>query len=300
MTGRPDPARSAMEARRDHALRDLEELAQQVENGEIDVETAETLEAGYRAELEKAEAALAEMPAPKEAPKPKGRGGKPAAKPSGKASPSKPKTQEDEEDSAPPRFPVKGLIGMGAAVVVLSVLIGVIVVVGGDGEEGMPDSAMPPATQGQSGVPADPDDPLAQMEATVAANPEVNGMRLALAGTYFERGDYIPAMEHYLAVLENNPTMQEEAISLARVGWMAYVTGQPETARDYLHAATQLDPAYGEAQLFYGVVLLYGVGDAEAALPVLEGVLQLEDLPETLRPEVENMIADARAGGFEE
>ena len=299
MNGPSDAARNAMEARRDHARRDLEEIAQQVEDGEIDAGTAATLEAGYRADLEKAEAALAEMPAPEKKRTPAASSGKPAAKAARKPSPSKQVKAPEEDEDSPPAFPVKGLVGLGAAAAVLTVLILVIANLGGD-DEGMPASAMPPASEGQTEMPLDPNDPLGQMAAAVAANPEVNGMRLALASALFERGEYMPAMEHYLFVLENEPTTQEEAISLARVGWMAHVTGQPETARDYLHAATELDPNYGEAKLFYGVVLLYGIGDAEAALPVLEEVLQLPDLPESLRPEVEAMLADARAGGPQE
>ncbi|NQV05635.1 hypothetical protein HQ535_03720 [bacterium] len=57
--------RSAFEQRREHALRDLEELAQQVEDGEIAEAEAAVLEARYRKDLEAAESRLGSMPKPK-------------------------------------------------------------------------------------------------------------------------------------------------------------------------------------------------------------------------------------------
>ncbi len=299
MSGLPDPERRALEHRRDHVQRDLEELAEQVAAGEIDAESAERLEAGYRAELARFEAAIAALPPEKKrtaaVAAPAGAKARKSRPPAGQRKAGSPTASPEDGSSAPPRFPVKPMIGLGAAVVVLTALIWIIGM-GGD-DEPAPAATAPAATAAGDGSQLAPSDQLAEMEAAVAANPEVNGMRLALAGIYFDQGDYLPAMEHYLAVLDNDPAPDEESLSLARVGWMAYLTGQPNTARDYLHAAVQLDPEYGEAKLFYGVVLLYGIGDAEAALPVLEEVLQLPDLPATLRPDIENMVEEARAGG---
>ena len=174
---------------------------------------------------------------------------------------------------------------MGAVVLALT---GVIVFLatrsGGDGEAA--------TTTLSADLPAD----IAEMEAVVAAHPGSNSMRLALAGLYFDRGEYLGAMEHYLAVLDNSPTPADESVALARVGWMAYVTDQVDTAVAYLEQAITVDPAYGEAKLFLGVVLLYGKEDSAAALPILEEVLTYPDIPEDLRPELERMVAEARAG----
>jgi tetratricopeptide (TPR) repeat protein len=156
-------------------------------------------------------------------------------------------------------------------------------------------AATPTSTQ----AGALPDD-IAELEAVVAAHPESNAMRLALAALYFDRGDYLEAMEHYLAVLDNAPTPEEEAVALARVGWMAYITEQPQTAVAYLEQSIAKDPSYGEAKLFLGVVLLYGMEDPAGALPLLEEVLAMPDLPSELRPEVEQMVAEARGGGGSE
>ena len=174
---------------------------------------------------------------------------------------------------------------MGAVVLALT---GVIIFLATlPGEE-----AAAPTTSLPADLPAD----IAEMEAVVAAHPGSNSMRLALASLYFDRGEYLGAMEHYLAVLDNSPTPADESVALARVGWMAYVTDQVDTAVAYLEQAITVDPAYGEAKLFLGVVLLYGKEDSAAALPILEEVLTYPDIPEDLRPELERMVAEARAG----
>ena len=59
---RSDAGREALEQRRAHALRDLEELAQQVDDGEIPEEDAAVLEARYRKDLEEVERRLGSMP----------------------------------------------------------------------------------------------------------------------------------------------------------------------------------------------------------------------------------------------
>lgn len=257
----------ALEERRRIVLRDLEELAEQVADGEIDEATASRLEAGYRAELAEVERALKARPS--RLPKAESEVAKPA------------------KTAAPAAWTRHIVWAMGAAVLVLT---GVIVFLatrsGGDGAAA--------ATTTQAG--ALPDD-IAELEAVVAAHPESNAMRLTLAGLYFDRGDYLEAMEHYLAVLDNSPTAEEEAMALARVGWMAYITEQPQTAVAYLEQSIAKDPSYGEAKLFLGVVLLYGMEDPAAALPLLEEVLAMSDLPGELRPEVEQMVAEARGGG---
>lgn len=259
-TGAPD-GRRALEDRRRAARRDLDELAQQVAEEEIDAATAARLESGYRAELAEADRALAALP----------------------ARPDKPR----REPAAPTRTGSSRRIiwAMGALVLALTGVI--IFLATRSGEE-----AATPTTSLPADLPAD----IAEMEAVVAAHPESNAMRLALAGLYFDRGEYLGAMEHYLAVLDNSPTSAEESVALARVGWMAYVTDQVETALGYLQQAIAVDPAYGEAKLFLGVVLLYGKEDPAAALPILEEVLTYPDIPDDLRPELEQMVAEARAG----
>ena len=62
------------------------------------------------------------------------------------------------------------------------------------------------------------------MEAVISANlsdPQINGMRLALAERYFEAGDYRAAFPHFLAVAESPQASPGEAVAaLTRLGWM--------------------------------------------------------------------------------
>jgi len=252
----------ALEERRRIVLRDLDELAQQVADGEIDAATAIGLESGYRAELTEVERALAALP---ETPR---REPPAAAAPAAPATPALPATRSAH----------RALWAMGTLVLALTGVIVFLATRGG----------------GEAATTTLPGD-IAEMEAAVAAHPESNAMRLVLAGLYFDQGEYLGAMEHYLAVLDNSPLPADESVALARIGWMAYLTDQVDTAIAYLEQAITVDPAYGESKLFLGVVLLYGKEDPAAALPLLEEVLTYPDLPDDLRPELERMVTEARA-----
>jgi tetratricopeptide (TPR) repeat protein len=138
------------------------------------------------------------------------------------------------------------------------------------------------------------------MEAVIADNPDdpqINGMRLALADRYFEEEAYQRAFEHYRIVLENDPAAGEAARALGRMGWMTYRSGEPELALESIERAIEVDPSYGEARYFLGLVQLCGMADHEAAATTLEEVLTLPDLPAEVRPEVEEALALARSGG---
>jgi cytochrome c-type biogenesis protein CcmH/NrfG len=275
VTGRDaEIRRSALEQRIRIAEQDLEDLARQVEEGEIDDEAAAGLEEGYRAELEAARAELGELPAPRKRPTPK------------------PKPRARAADAPAPAGPSgrKVLIVAVAALVVLTVSI---VLIARSGDPG-PAEASPT-------IPTDTeslDDTLAQMEAALATQPDNNAMRLALAGIYFENGDYMNAMNHYSTVTASDPTPEQAAVAQARIGWMAWVAlNDPETALQFLDAAIEVDPTYGEAKLWKGVVILYGTDDPAAAVPLFEEVLGYPDLPDEIRPEVEAMLEEARGGG---
>ena len=136
-----------------------------------------------------------------------------------------------------------------------------------------------------------------QLEDVVAQNPDINAMRMALADRYFEEENFSQALDHYLYIAENNPTPAEEGRALSRIGWMAYTTGQPETAEQYLQTSLTVDPTNAESKLFLGFVLLYGLEDAEAAIPWLEEVAEVPDLPPTLLAQVQDALDDARSGG---
>jgi cytochrome c-type biogenesis protein CcmH len=139
------------------------------------------------------------------------------------------------------------------------------------------------------------------MEAVIAANldnPQINGMRLALAERYFEAGDYRSAFPHYLAVAESQGATNIEAASaLTRLGWMAFEgNGEVETANRLLDEALAIEPGAPVALYLKGRVQWCGAGDAGAAVDLFEQVLDTPDLGADSRADVEADLALARAG----
>jgi tetratricopeptide (TPR) repeat protein len=281
-----DRRREAVEERLRHARRDLAELMAQLEEGEIDEATATRLRARYEADVTEAEAELASMPGPERAPAPKT--AKPAA-----ASPA---------GKAPVLFAGtrRALWVMGGVIVALTVVIVFLARSGGDEEPAA--GAPPPSPTGTVGAEGG----FAEMEAAVAADPTNMPLRLALGGMYFELGEYLSAMEQYLAVIEGEATPAEQSVAFGRVGFLAYVTGQYDAAVAYIQQGIDADPDNGENYLFMGVLQLYGLGDAEAAVSAFESVLALPDctdrdtgpcIPPELRIDVERMLDEARTAG---
>jgi tetratricopeptide (TPR) repeat protein len=268
--------RSAVEQRIRIAEQDLDDLRRQVEEDEIDEETAAGLEARYRDDLSAARAELAELPAPRR-----------------KRAPAEPKPTEGRGSATPAKAGPSGRTILVVAVGAMVALTVSIVLIARSGDPG-PAEASPT-------LPADAasqEEAIAQMEAAVASQPDNNAMRLALAGIYFEAGDFMNAMNHYSTVTASDPTPEEAAVAEARIGWMAWVAlDDPQTAIEFLDASIEADPTYGEAKLWKAIVLLYGVEEPEAAIPLLEEVLAYPDLPEEIRPDVENMLDEARGGG---
>jgi tetratricopeptide (TPR) repeat protein len=267
--------RDRLVERRDLVNRDLEELEAQVEVGEIAPETADRLRAAYREELESLAARLRDTPdlAPEAV----------------EAATSKPGAAGDggRTRRSPRAVVAWSLLAIGALTVAIAFAAR------GPATE---DDA-PPVASGPGDLTIDPatvsDE---QLEAVVAANPEIIGMRVALANRYFEAEDYGAALDHYLYIAENATDPTQESQALARIGWMAYVTDLPQEAEQYIQASLRVDPANAEATLFLGFVTLYGLGDAEAAVPQLETALELGGLSADVVEQLEAALAEARAG----
>jgi cytochrome c-type biogenesis protein CcmH len=139
------------------------------------------------------------------------------------------------------------------------------------------------------------------MEAVIAANldnPQVNGMRMALAERYYEEGDYRSAFPHYLAVAQSeNATEAEAAAALTRLGWMAYEgNGEVDTALDLLDQALAIAPDAPVALYLKGRVQWCGAGDTEAAIALFDEVLANPSLPTDSRSEIEADLQQASAG----
>jgi cytochrome c-type biogenesis protein CcmH/NrfG len=293
----PEELREALEERRRHALRDLEELAEQVEAGDIDEDSAAELEAGYRTELEAVEERLERLPAA-------ARSRERAAKPEAARRPTARRAAKDEVPRS--RSTRTMLIAMGAVMVVLSVLI-YVAAQGGDDEPAAGGSGTTDATEFASSG-----DGIADLEALVAAHPESIDFRLQLAGAYFDRGiqqrntgqnsseSLFAAVQHYAAVYESadagNP---EKAHAASRLGFLAFETQQYGQSVALLEEAMALDPANVEPEWFLGLVLFEGQQDPAAAIPVFESVLARPDLPDWLRDAATDMLAAAEsaAGG---
>jgi tetratricopeptide (TPR) repeat protein len=130
------------------------------------------------------------------------------------------------------------------------------------------------------------------MEEVVAANPEIVGMRLALARRYFEAGEFDQAIDHYMIVLEQ----EQDPEALANVGWMTYLSDRPDVALGYLERAIALEPDFAQAYWFLANIR-YALGDTEGAIEPLEQLLAFDAVPDEVRREAEAALAALREEG---
>lgn len=256
--------------RRDLVSRDLAELTAQVEDGEIDAATADRLGETYRAELDSLDATIGSLPEGERQPEPE------------------PQAAAEVDDSRKPRS--RRVIA--GSLFVIAALTAAIAFAARDTERNRE-----PTAAGPGALTVDPASVSnEQLETIVAANPDIIGMRMALADRYFEAEEFGSALDHYLHIAENASDQADESKALARVGWMAYTTGIPEAAQQYIEESIRIDPTNAEARLFIGFVTLYGLGDAEAAIPQLEAARGLQNLSANLVAQIEAALEDARQG----
>lgn len=139
------------------------------------------------------------------------------------------------------------------------------------------------------------------MEAVIAANlenPQIIGMRLALAERYFQTGDYRAAFPHFLEVAQHAQSTDDEATTaLVRLGWMAYDgNGEVDTALTLLDEALSVSPDSQTALYLKGQVLWCGAGENDQAVEIFEQILADGDLEADTRASVETDLALASAG----
>ncbi len=240
------PERARWQQRQAQAARDLEELDQQLAEGEISVATGLRLREVYLAEMEEARRGLAEQTADED--------------------PDSDSSAERRSSAGfwnPGRIVVLAILGTAAVALVISV--------------GWFARTETPAAEEEEGFdPSRYSDET--MEAVITANadhPQINGMRLALAARYFGSGEFPQAFVHYREVLEHNPTPGEEAEALTRLGWMAWAgSGETQLAIETLDRALAAAPGYPQALYFKAIVLWCGAGQPLTAVPLLEEVAE--------------------------
>ncbi len=266
-----DVTRRRLETTVEQATRDLEELTSQVEAGEIDPDTAAELRATYERERAEALRALDELG-------------------------SEPDPAAAAGDPPAGRSPLRMVVGATILVAALGGVVYAAVRAASDTSN--------PALQGDA-ASAGPVDPASvsneTMEAVIAANldnPQINGMRFALANRYFDAREYAKAFPHFQAILENDPPPELAAASLIRLGWMVYDgNGEVDLAISLLDQALQITPDDSLGLYLLSRVEWCGAGDPEAAVGLLERAMADPGLDADTRTLLEADLAAARSGG---
>lgn len=131
-----------------------------------------------------------------------------------------------------------------------------------------------------------------EMEEVVAANPDIIPMRLALAQRYFEAGEFDKALDHYFEVLnrEQNPE------ALANVGWMTYLSGRPDIAVSYVEAALERQPDYLAAEWFLGNIYA-SLGRNDEATVYLTKISVSGQVPDDVKESAVTLLEQIGAEG---
>lgn len=260
--------RNRLEQRRDQALRDLRELEDQVQAGEVLPGAAEELRRRYE---RTAAESIALLEAEQDSP------GRPSAerRPSGRVA----------------------LYAAGAAVAVVALAVVLPPALqdrpaGGfvTGNEMLKPSGTTPAVQPTTGRDLSKVSD-AEMEAVVDANPDVVGMRLALAQRYLDRGAFDKALPHYRRVLERQP---DNAVALASIGWVLLQLGDTSGAARFTDQALAANPKLPTAWWVRANVRLYAMDDPAGATQALRTMEQLPLDPQ-VRTQVRELAAQARS-----
>lgn len=276
---RPEQPLQDLRQRRDHALRDLLELDRQLGDRELSPETASRLRREYEREAAAAITALDRL----------------AATPADDDT----KVPHVGDGSRPRRVkPQHLLYGLGALVLVAAALLlpGYVLdrprggfVTGNEALQNpsgdMPSAAQPPVRDLEKVTDQ-------ELEAVVNANPDVIGMRLALADRYTAKGRYDLAVVHYRKVLELEPGNAE---GKAHLGWLLLQVGQPDEAQRLVDDALSTNPKLADALWFKANIRLYGFDDAQGAIDVLDTMSALPDLSREVRDQIKALRQEASA-----
>jgi tetratricopeptide (TPR) repeat protein len=130
--------------------------------------------------------------------------------------------------------------------------------------------------------------PGQQATGTVPDTPEA---KLALAHQYESQGQAVEALKLYDSILKQDPNNVE---ALTYRGWLLKLAGLADPAQATLDKAVSLDPTYGDAHFFRGMLLYQDRKDPAAAIPEFEAYLASNPPPETVDA-VQGVLARAKA-----
>jgi len=130
-----------------------------------------------------------------------------------------------------------------------------------------------------------------EMEAVVAANPDVVPMRLALAGRYFDEGDFSAAVVHYMEVLER----EQNPEALANVGWMTYLSGEIEIGLTFVERSLEITRDLPQPHWYVANIRYRGLDDAPGAVEPLQTLLAFDGLPDEIRDAATELLAEVEA-----
>jgi tetratricopeptide (TPR) repeat protein len=232
--------------------RDLAEVAAQRDAGELDDATAERLAAAYEAERVAVVATAAVV--------------------------------EDSEASGRSRRLLLGAAILGVGIVTIAI-IGVFSLQESPTDEiteGIPSEVL----GGEAGADLSSIS-NEEMEAVIAANPGIIGMRLALAERYVQGGDHPSALAHYLVVLDQDADRPE---ALAMVGWLSFLSGEPVLAESFITRALEVEPNYPQA-LWLLANVRASSGDDQGVIEAIE-LLFAYDLSPEVKAAADQLLAE--------
>lgn len=267
--------RRHLELRLEQALRDLLELDQQVADGELSPAVASRLRRDYEREVAEATAELDASPKT--------------------AEPERtPRRRLGLRSGRRGTRPRALLYGSGALALVAAALLLPTTVLnrpsGGfvTGNEALQDGGAVAGSTTAGRNLADVTD--SQLEAVVAANPEVIGMRIALADRYTRKGRYYQAAKEYVKVVEQDP---KNAEGPAHLGWLMLQIDKPKEAARLVDKALAIDPRLLHGLWFKANIQLYGLGQPRAALQTLDVMSAQQNVSAAVRGQIRTLRADA-------
>lgn len=261
-----------LEQRRDQALGDLRGLDQQVTLGEIPQDEADLLRVQYQRRAAEAIRQLENQP-------------------SATSSVSRPKRSRGWLLL----YVAAGVVAVFAVAVLLPSYVGTRPQNGYvTGNEAL---TPPPGGAAQSGMPPRDLSRVTndEMEAVIAQNPEVVGMRLALAKRYLAEENFDKASVHLGTAIKQQPENPEVK---AWSGWLLFKIGKPAEAGRFIDKALAIDSSSVSAAWFKANSAVAGGGSAQAH-EILRQLQKRSDLPPELRQQVDEMLRQVSATAVE-